>query len=338
LSSQIALNYISGGLGFAPLALTPKKEPHVKWIIIAISLWVSAASAGNQHTMAQIDTCYHWLTPAQLQPKIDFAESNRGELYFYGGAPVYCWRSPLGAYSAWEAHGDVLIRIKFKPGTKITTAARSNYFREMGSPVVYSNNNRWHEYTITPDAVESWSMYHPNMIMEMKAEMQFYKAGLATADDVFYPFTAFDLNYLNQQIPPIIAAHIEGSKKDFTRVYGKNVSEHFKTSYPLPWQKYLVRGEMMKVVPLPEIKIVEASYGANVDRNSKGNATEKAGKFCDGNTSCTYKVHPRFIGDPAPNKEKDFEIAWTCSNKAGIQRKKIDAPADGKVLELECGK
>jgi hypothetical protein len=309
----------------------------MKWIVVAtLSLWICVASAGNDHTMAQIDTCYHWLTPAQLASKVDYAEKNNGALLFFGGSAVYCWRSPLGAYSSWEDHGSELIRIKLKSGIRVVNKERDPFISHMvATPIIYSNDTPWHEYTIAPGAVESWSMYEPNMVQEMRAELQYYRAGLATADDVFYPFRFYDLNYAVSALTPIIQDHAAQAKK--AKIYGPHPENHFKTSYILPWMKFLKRDKDMSIVPLPEIKIVEASYGLNLDKKNKGNATTKAGAFCNKQQICQYKVSPKFIDDPSPKEDKSFEIAWVCSGKAGaIQRKKIDSPADDKVFELSC--
>jgi hypothetical protein len=307
-------------------------------MILLASFFVLSMASAAGHQYAQIDTCYHWLEPQQLDYKIAYAESHNGDLQFYNNQAIYCWRSPLGAYSSWEDHGDVLIRIKFKKGTRVVQHARQpdlDYMGKIGS-VIYSNNEKWQEYTIAPEAVESWSMYHPKMIAEMKAELAQYQADEVTANDVFYPFAEFNLRWIEDKMTSVIRAHNVEAAKGKTKIYGKNPGNHFATAYTLPWQKFFDRTKVYKVVVLPKIKIVEASYGVNVNAKNLGNATVKAAKFCDGKEDCSYKISPKFLDDPAPGQDKSFKIAWRCGSDEKVNTRKVDAPADDEVLQLSC--
>jgi|GEM_PF-6811246 hypothetical protein len=297
-----------------------------------------AGVAQAAHTFEQIDTCYHWLEEDQLQYKLLYAAKNNGALEFYNDEAIYCWRSPLGAYSAWEEHGDTLIRIKFKKGTKVVHSPRNPNLASMIKigAVIYSNDNKWHEYTITPQAVESWSIYHPNMIAEMKSELRYYMKGEVTDNDVFYPFSEFNAQYLNQNISAIIANYEARVQDKQTRVFGANQGDHFTTSMDLPWQKYLNKGKVYKFIPPQKITVVEASYGLNLSKDNLDNATVKAKAFCDNKTSCSYKVHPKFLDDPAPGKAKNFKILYRCGNDPKVNILKVDTPADGRVLDLNC--
>jgi hypothetical protein len=323
----------------------------MKWMtIVILSLWMSVSFAGDEHEMAQIDTCYHWLEEDKLASKLNYAKDNRGQMEFYDGKPIYCWRSPLGAYSKWEDHGNVLIRIKLKPGIKVVNDVRKNTTDEMENahePVIYSNDNRWHEYTLAPSSIESWSIYEPRMANEMIAELQFYQLGLVTANDVFYPFEQYDLNYAMTNLTPVIQQHRHKAAQ--AHIFGAHPERHFTTQYKFPWMKLLKKDGGVKILSAAEagalkddevpvqIKIIEASYGLNLSKKNKGNATAKAAEFCDTKNPCTYKVSPRFIEDPDSSKEKSFEISWRCTGKnKNIMHKKFDAPADDKVFQMSC--
>lgn len=105
----------------------------------------------------------------------------------------------------------------------------------------------------------------------------------------------------------------------------------------------LLYGKDSSKEELPEtnlklIRVVEASFGWNLSEKFRGNVTEKASAFCDGKTSCTYKVSAKFIGDPASGQDKSFDIIWTCEKegKAAFRTHHEDANADGKVFNLTC--
>lgn len=310
----------------------------MKTLLSLLLLCSCLAFAGpDDHEFIEIDTCYHWLQPHQLSSKIDYAKKNNGDLYFYGGSVTYCWRSPLGAQSSWEDHGDELVRIKFKPGTKLVNRSRVNSFQEiedLGVSGIYSNDNAWHEYTIAPSAVESWSVYHPNTIVEMNAELNFYKAGEVRANDVFYPFHAYDQNWVSSTLSPIIKDQ-ETKSKVSPMIYGSKTQDHFKTKVPLRWHKYLNRTNF--TLKEPEVlKIVSATYGLNLSASYLDNVKDKAAAFCDGKMICSYKVATKFIGDPSPGQDKDFKIQWKCGTSKKIETKVIPAPAENKIIELNC--
>jgi hypothetical protein len=85
-----------------------------------------------------------------------------------------------------------------------------------------------------------------------------------------------------------------------------------------------------------KVKVISAFFGKNVVGAGKSDVTEKAAAFCDGKEECEYKVSPRFIGDPAPDKEKDFEIVYRCSSKGAAKREYVKADSVDKVLKLTC--
>lgn len=318
--------------------IAPSKKAFLRALFGLLLLSSFVARADGEHRMQEIDTCYHWLEVGQLAYKLQYAEAHGGDFYYAGGRPMYCWRSPLGAYSTWEAHGDRLIRVKFKPGITIANRPRIEDYASMQSiaPVIYSNDTPWHEYTVAPEAIESWSVFHPRLIAEMSAELVFYNAGLATANDVFYPFGSFNLAYLNNVIPPIINYHAEAVKAGNTRIYGAHPERHFLTRYVLPWQKFLAR-DSNKVIPLPFIKVRRASFGLNLGAKYLGNSTQKAGAFCDNKLKCTYKVNARFLDlNIETDKEKSFDIEWTCGANPKKYSHREAAPAEGKVFELAC--
>ncbi|MBK7962270.1 MAG: hypothetical protein IPK04_14465 [Bdellovibrionales bacterium] len=207
--------------------------------IFLLSGFASVGLAGQGHSMDQIDTCFHWLETNQLLAKIEYARKYDGAFYFHQRQPVYCWKSPLGAYSAWERHGNELLRIKLKPGIRVVERYRGKSIDDMiDTPVIYSKEREWHEYIITPEAIESWSIYHPNMVNEMKAELAYY--GTFTKkpnpNDVFYPIEQYDFSFLTSVIPNIIEKHSQAAQEGRSEIFGKNQEDHFKTKFRLPWQ------------------------------------------------------------------------------------------------------
>ncbi len=89
------------------------------------------------------------------------------------------------------------------------------------------------------------------------------------------------------------------------------------------------------------IEIVSAKYEyVQPPVIQPGNVTVPAAGFCNGKNRCPYKVHPRFIGDPAPGYPKDFEIQYVCGTASGARVNKLraDAEATDKILQLDCPK
>lgn len=304
-------------------------------LLIIFFLFLLTTTAFAEHKFKKIDTCYHWQQDWQLQAKLNHAAKNNEELLFYNNQVIYCWRTPIGAQSNWEDHGDYLVRIKLKPDAKIVhmkrqyNVATTNQFGD----AIYSNDNRWHEYTITPDAVESWSVYHPGMIEELKADLQYHLDGKAVENDVFYPFMYYNLNWINSTIPDIIDEHEDQINK--AQIFGKNKDQHFETTVSMSFHEYLDfdSGERKYREPLM-IKVVSATYGLNIDPNFTDNALDNATKYCDGKRTCDYKVHPKFIGDPAKGEDKSFHIKWMCGDEEFEEL--IDEPAKGKFVKLKC--
>lgn len=209
-------------------------------LTVAIAFIVFAQLAFAAHDYKEIDTCYHWLQKWQLDAKIKFAKNNDGKLYFHRGQVIYCWRTPLGAQNKWEDHGDFLIRIKFKKRIKIAHAKRQVSIGETlkYGEVIYSNDKHWQEYTITPDAVESWSAYHPRMVQEMKAELLSYQQPhWVDENDLFYARRFFDLKWINKTMPKIINAHEDASSESM--IFGNNSEEHFETNDEYNWNYYI---------------------------------------------------------------------------------------------------
>lgn len=201
-----------------------------------------------EHSFVKIDTCYHWLEESQLAAKIRYAEEHNGALYFHNGNVIYCWRSPAGSQSRFEWHGSLLIRIKLRPGIRVAhmerqyTTAKTARFADL----IYSNDQDWHEYTITPQAVESWSVFQPETVLELKADFKYLTEGSPTENDVFYPFKYWDRNQVKAFYAPLIR-HIEGlSIPALARIYGQNIENHFVTALSaseLPWRSNLPLGK-----------------------------------------------------------------------------------------------
>lgn len=210
--------------------------------VLLISFFIPLTSWAV-HTFKKIDTCYHWIDHEYIQTKIEYAKTHNEKLFFWNDEVIYCWRTPLGAQSPWEPYGLGLIRIKFKPDVKIGHDVRLNGDRykdlqAKGFDVLYSNNDPYQEYTITPSAIESWSIYRPETIKEMEAELKYYNAEVPQEDDVYYAFENFDLPWINKTLGPVIQEHKKRSKIE-GRIFGDRKDQHFKTEDHYLWQKYL---------------------------------------------------------------------------------------------------
>lgn len=83
------------------------------------------------------------------------------------------------------------------------------------------------------------------------------------------------------------------------------------------------------------IQIEHATYGGNVGA-VRGNVTGHIAAACNRRTSCTYTIDFRIIGDPVPNREKDYYVAYTCPD--GSMRGAMASPEAGrrKQVSLSC--
>ncbi len=85
------------------------------------------------------------------------------------------------------------------------------------------------------------------------------------------------------------------------------------------------------------IRVVSATFGGNFKGLPTGNATAAASGFCNGKTSCEYKVSSKHLGDPAPGFKKGFSISWVCSGSPDqIRKHVIEADAEGSIYTLSC--
>ncbi len=90
------------------------------------------------------------------------------------------------------------------------------------------------------------------------------------------------------------------------------------------------------VPPVSKIKITSATFGANVG-GTKDNALKAASNYADGKTSIDYLVSVRHLTDPAPDKDKDFEIKYICSGQPSKEKREyIAAPSEWKKITLDC--
>jgi len=65
------------------------------------------------------------------------------------------------------------------------------------------------------------------------------------------------------------------------------------------------------------IRVVSASYGANVDKRAAGNVTKCLGSACNGKRSCRFAVKDaaKAANDSTPYKYKDFDFVYRCGDK-----------------------
>lgn len=87
-----------------------------------------------------------------------------------------------------------------------------------------------------------------------------------------------------------------------------------------------------------QIKIISAISTTNEQRGSEIDVTEKAAAFVDGRTRVTYKISSRFLRKIPRNEERGFVLTWICVNRPhDINQVEVEAPAEGKIIDLDCG-
>lgn len=103
------------------------------------------------------------------------------------------------------------------------------------------------------------------------------------------------------------------------------------------WTTLVLMDWMDAAPPVPtEIKVMEATYGANCVKTAAGNATTYAAKICDAASSCLLPIDVSKMGDPAPGCGKDFAIKYSCLRKTGSHSKALPGEANGKTLRIDC--
>jgi hypothetical protein len=66
--------------------------------------------------------------------------------------------------------------------------------------------------------------------------------------------------------------------------------------------------------------------------------TAHVAHFCNGRTSCEYRVDHTVIGDPAYGCQKSYEVDWRCDGSPQIYRASAPPEAGfGSVVALSCG-
>lgn len=86
------------------------------------------------------------------------------------------------------------------------------------------------------------------------------------------------------------------------------------------------------------ITVVSATYGGNCKKfiptngtiNSvhSGNATTWVKRFCDGQSTCNYKIDYLQIGDPVYGCVKDYVVQWKCSGSPAVKMLAVTPPPD----------
>jgi len=84
------------------------------------------------------------------------------------------------------------------------------------------------------------------------------------------------------------------------------------------------------------IKVISATYGMNYGA-SFGNVTNHLAEICDGKVECEYVIDYKVIGDPFPNRRKDYSVEWQCGRDP--ERHVMSVPPGagmGEVIVLRC--
>jgi hypothetical protein len=295
-------------------------------LFIFLSLY-SSLSLANDLKFEDIDTCYHWLSEKNLNFKLEYAADHQGELFFHNGT-LFCWRSPLGAKTYYnDVYGDRLIRIKFKPNARLIQGIRSFTLDDLASDIVYSNEFKiFHEYIIKPSAVESWSVYHPRIAKEMLAELEFYKSGEVTDNDLHFGLLGLNTQWIEGVVEKIRSLYETGQN---SKIFGDNQAEHFVSRFKLPWQKFLKDPGQPEASKPSLVKIFNASYG-------QSNVTQYVSKWCDGKKVCQYKVSAKFLGLPKSHRGRSFDVKWKCGEDETVKSHHIPASAERIEYAISC--
>ena len=84
------------------------------------------------------------------------------------------------------------------------------------------------------------------------------------------------------------------------------------------------------------IKVISATYGMNYGA-SFGNVTNHLAEICDGKLECEYVIDYRVIGDPFPNRRKDYSVEWQCGRDPEKHVMSVPPGAGmGEVILLRC--
>jgi len=302
--------------------------------LLLLGLILSASASTKEHLFRPIDTCYQWLEKWQLEAKIAHAKTHNGELLFIGKDPLYCWRSPVGAQSAWEDHGDEIIRIKLRPNAKFGNRSRTDIeeMKKNNIDVIYSNDSPWHEYTIAPNAVESWSTEMPQTASELRADYQFILGANVTDDDVFYPYEKLDRQWLKSNIGPLIGTLEFNHNQGRGQVFGQNIDHHFKTIHQRPWElsvgnlnafRNKVNEGNEKLKKIKPLRINKVTGGFEGDK-------PETIKSCDGEKYCYYQVNRKFL-----KRWSSYKLTYYCGEN-GPFTETITDHAFNKFISLNC--
>lgn len=86
----------------------------------------------------------------------------------------------------------------------------------------------------------------------------------------------------------------------------------------------------------PRISVNSASYGQNCNA-APGNVTAHIANACNGKDQCAYTIDVKALGDPAQGCQKDYRVAYACSD--GRPPRVATAAAEagrGSVVTLSC--
>lgn len=86
-----------------------------------------------------------------------------------------------------------------------------------------------------------------------------------------------------------------------------------------------------------KIQTMFASYGYAMHRKD---VKDDVAKYCDGKTSCTFKVTDENLAmhqplDPSPGDDKGLMIGWKCGDKPDAKTGK-EQFAEGKNVNISC--
>lgn len=318
--------------------------------------WSGLVYTANQYLKKECspDVLYSWGSMAKVKTIQSTAPDgkpwtsilNKTSVKLLRDSPmIYATISPVATYQ----YGLVPIRFKLKKSTPIFGV------RDVGTRdgvVTYYDWGGNDFYFLKGDILENWSFGTPEHYDEMVRDIQNYivavNGGIAYDSNItmhrgltnIFNMEAHDGHSVGEQyIKAALLEMIRMILSNEGRIYYnegscRNRQRTFQTDKPTYFTPFKYDQDLP---PLPVIKILEASYGLNLDVNNKNNGTKAAAAFCDSKTACSYKVHTKFLGLPRDtNSNSSFDISWSCGSDPQVYSHHEDPPSKGKVLNLTC--
>lgn len=309
---------------------------------------------------------YSWLTAK------DVIDTGDARWPLRRGPSAFFHRTPLATF----LYGQYSYRVKLKPGVRFKIddpndwnahAGCKHPEKEMKDTVYLWNDEKvgFTEYVLcSMGPVESWSFGMPEHFEEMKRERELIeRLGKKNMDgfmnpsrtserpgrsckDCFQGYTIHDARNKGDVAALDRAFALMRASIDLRegRVYypdsrrvrasGPEVDAHFTVSLPLPFHRDFDRSALLNGEAYASLK-VQGAEAAGRDH------TSAVGAFCDGKSSCGYKISRSFLA--GQGAIPSFSVRWKCCDTLGgkcapaTHRISIANPdLEGVVFDFGC--